>query len=131
MKLYLASPQPIFKARVDGPDAFAFPMRDIEYDTVTLGTYSDIWPNQTVFLGSTEGASDLGVTRVRALADSNTLPIGLSSRGVRYGEIDPVDNCYITVLSDWRVWPKIPRIDADGTRYMVLLTAVMRPWRSM
>lgn len=118
MKLFLAPAVPVFKARVDGPDAFAFPMRDIEYDTVTLGTYSDIWPNQTVFLGSTEGASDLGVTRVRALADSNTLPIGLSSRGVRYGEIDPVDNCYITVLSDWRVWPKIPRIDSDGTRYM-------------
>lgn len=118
MKLFLLAPEPVFKARVNNPGTFAFPISNLEYDTVTLGTYSNIWPNQTVFLGSTEGASDLGVTRVRTLPDSNTLPVGLSSQGNHYGEIDPTDNCYITVLSDWRVWPKIPRIDADGTRYM-------------
>lgn len=118
MKLFLLSPDPVFKARANNPGSYAFPIRDLEYDTVTLGTYSDIWPNQTVYLGSSEGASDLGVTRVRTLPDSNTLPVGLSSKGNHYGEIDPADNCYITVLSDWRVWPKIPRIDTDGTRYM-------------
>lgn len=118
MKLFLLSPTAVFKARINNPGTFAFPIRDLEYDTVILGSYSNIWPNMTVFLGSTEGASDLGVTRVRTLANSHTLPVGLSSQGNHYGEINPVDNCYITVLSDWRVWPKIPRIDADDTRYM-------------
>lgn len=118
LKLFLLAPQAVFKARANNPGSYAYPIRDLEYDTVTLGTYSNIWPNQTVFLGSTEGASDLGVTRVRTPPDSHTLPIGLSAQGNRYGEINPMDNCYITVLSDWRVWPKIPRIDADGTRYM-------------
>lgn len=118
MKLFLLAPQPVFKARVNNPSTFAWPISNLEYDTVTLGSYSNIWPNQTVFLGSTEGASDLGITRVRALPDSHTLPVGLSSQGNHYGEINPTDNCYITVLSDWRVWPKIPRITDDGTRYM-------------
>lgn len=118
MKLFLLAPQPVFKARVNNPGAFAWPIRDLEFDGVALGTYSDIWPNQTVWLGSTDGANDLGITRVRTLADSNTLPVGLSSRGNHYGEIDPVDNAYITVLADWRIWPRIPRIDDDDTRYM-------------
>ena len=118
MKLFLLSPEPVFKARANNPGSYAFPIRDLEYDTVTLGTYSDIWPNQTVYLGSSEGASDLGITRTRTLADSHTLPIGLSPQGNHFGEINPVDNCYITVLSDFRVWSKIPRILDDGTRYM-------------
>jgi hypothetical protein len=117
VKLFLLNPQPAFKARVN-QTSFTFPLTELTFDTVTLGTFSAIYPNMTVFIGSTEGASDLGVTRVRKLATSTKLHIGLAAQGDRYGEINPVDNAYITVFYDWRVWPKIPRIDPDGVRYM-------------
>ena len=117
MRLFLLSPAVAFAARVNQA-SFTYPIGQVQYDTVTTGTFNNILPNMTVFFGSSAGASDLGVSRVRKLADSDTLFFGRSSQGVRYGEVDLTDNCYITVFYDWRVWPKIPYIDSDGVRYM-------------
>lgn len=117
MKLFLLQPATAFAARVN-QSSFQYPIGQVQYDTVTTGTFNNILPNMTVFFGSSAGASDLGVSRVRKLADSDTLFFGRSSQGTRYGEVDLTDNCYITVFYQWQVWPKIPYIDSDGVRYM-------------
>jgi len=117
LRLFLLQPTVAFAARANQA-SFTYPIGEVQYDTVTTGSFSNILPNMTVYFGSSAGASDLGVSRVRKLADSDTLFFGRSSQGVRYGEVDLADNCYITVLYDWRVWPKIPYIDSDGVRSM-------------
>lgn len=117
IKLFLLSPAILFQARVDQA-SFTYPLDQVTFDTVTTGTYSNIWPNATVWFGSSAGANDLGISRVRKLATSDTLYIGRSSQGTLMGEVDLADNCYITILHDYRVWSKTPYIDADGNRFM-------------
>ena len=117
LKLFLLQPTVLFRAKVDQA-SFAYPLDQVTFDGVVTGTYSDIWPNATVRFGSTAGGDDLGITRVRKLATSTTLYVGRSSQGNHYGELDLADNCWIDVLWDFRVWPKIPTIAADGTRYI-------------
>lgn len=117
LKLFLLAPAVLFRARVDQA-SFTYPLDEVTFDGVVTGTYSDIWPNATVRFGSTAGGDDLGISRVRKLATSDTLHIGRSSQGTRFGEVDLADNCYIDVLHDYRVWSKTPFIDADGNRFM-------------
>lgn len=117
LKLFLLAPTAVFAARINAA-SFAYPIDEVQFDGVTTGSYSNILPNMTVLFGSTAGASDLGMSRVRKLADSDTLFFGRSSQGSHLGEVDLADNCYITILNDYRVWSKTPFIDPDGTIYM-------------
>lgn len=115
--LYIHIPQPAFKARVDMAGAITYPITELVFDTVTLGAFGDIVPDMTLLLGSTDGADDLGRTRVQNVASSTAIPLMQTSRGVEEGELTVVNNAYITVLEDYRVWSKIPYIDDDGVQY--------------
>ena len=115
--MYLHSPTVVFAARVNQA-SFTWPLASVTYDTVTTGAYTDIGNNQTLLFGSTAGAYDLGMSRIRLDPTSSILYFGLSSQGVNIGECNPTDNCYLTVISEQRVWSKPPFIDADGVTYM-------------
>ncbi|GIL24668.1 MAG: hypothetical protein BroJett042_31810 [Bacteroidota bacterium] len=111
--LFLLKPQPVFRARVN-MSSISYPFQRLTYDTVTLGAYTDIEPGMTVLLGTSEGADDLGRNRARlsseGVATATDIYVGQFSRGTRDGEFDLADNAYITVLDDYRVWAKIPRV---------------------
>lgn len=115
--LFLLKPKPIFKARVNMPN-FKYPFQRLIYDDVTLGAYTDIKPNQTLLLGSFEGWDDLGRVRTRlsteGVATATNVYTGWFSRGTHDGELEALDNAYITVLDDYRVWAKTPRIEPNG-----------------
>lgn len=113
-RLFLLDPAIVFSARINLASA-TYPIDSLPYDGVVDGDYTDVRVGMTVLIGSTLYGDDLGRTRVRAAPDSDTLPIGRSSRGTRDGEITATDNAYITVLDDFRVWAKIPYITSDGT----------------
>lgn len=113
-KLFILTPAVVFKARVN-QTVFTYPLSGVQYDTVTVGAYTDILPGMTVLFGSSEGEDDLGRQRIRALPDGAQLFIGWSSRGTLDGEVFLADNAYITVLNDYRAWSKIPRFLKDGT----------------
>lgn len=116
IRLFILSPQPIFKARVNAA-SFAYPLDSVAFDGVSLGTHSVVNIGETILFGSTEGADDLGRQRVRIFPTSNTLYFGRSSQGIRDGECSLTDNAYITILRDHRVWSKTPHIADDGTIY--------------
>lgn len=90
-----------------------YPITSITYDGVTLGAFGDIIPDMTLFLGTSDGAWDLGIVRVHNVADADEIPVGRISRGKEPGSLIIQDNAYITVLDDYRVWSKIPRMIID------------------
>lgn len=116
LRLYLHQPTIVFAARV-AQASFQYPIAQVQYDTVTTGTYSVVGLSMTVLFGSSAGAWDKGISRVRLFPTSDTLYFGLSSQGTRIGEVDLADNDYITVIDEPRIWSKVPFIDADGETF--------------
>ena len=113
LRFYLHSPTVIFEALVNETGSIVYPVQDITFDNVSTGAYDDILPGMTVLFGSSQGADDYGRNRIRADATSTVLKIGRSSIGTHDGEIQLVNNAFITVLNDFRIWSKVPYIDAD------------------
>lgn len=112
--LFFHQPTPVFKARVNMASA-TYPATSLVYDGVTLGAFGDVRVNQTLILGSTDGADDLGKVRVQNLPDADSIPIGRVSRGNgEDGTLDIQDNAYITVLDEFLPWAKIPRFVLEG-----------------
>jgi len=117
IKVYWHSPAPIFAARVNHPSAVTYPIANVPFDGVTTGAYTDVAADMLVTFGSAAGLDDYGRTRARAAATSGVLKIGRSSQGYEDGQVNIVDNAYITVYEDYRVWAKIPVIGADYNEY--------------
>ena len=115
--LYIDNPPVVFAARLNMPGAISYPITSLIFDGVTTGAYTDIEADMTLLLGSTAGGDDYGRVRVQNVATATTIPLGRTSQGTLDGELYLVDNAYITVLAEYRVWSKIPRIDADGNQY--------------
>lgn len=118
LKLYIQPKNIIFAGRINEPSGVTYPTAQFQYDGVTTGTYSVVNLNQTVLIGSSAGAWDLGITRVRKFPDSDTMYIGRSSKGIHPGEVTLTDNAYFSVLGGMpQVFPKIPFIDSEGITY--------------
>lgn len=116
--LYLHQPTVLFKARVNMPGTITYPVTHVLFDTVTVGAYTDLAFDMTLVLGTTDGADDLGRTRVQKVATSTAIPVARVSRGVEDGTLTIQDNAYITVYADdFRVWAKLPYQSPDGTDY--------------
>lgn len=113
-QLYLAvhTPAVVFKARVN--QAFAEDdshnkVVQVTYDGVTAGAYTDIVVGQTVYVGTSEGAYDKGMCRIRKTPTDAILYIGESS------EVDFADNDYLTVVNEYGIWARHIRV--DGTTF--------------
>ncbi len=70
----------------------------------------DLYDGMTVFVGSTKGAMDRGIYRIRTdqtvNAATNTLSIGASSEVVQVIQ----DDDWVVVLDEFRIWRRDPRI---------------------
>lgn len=106
-KLHLSifQPQAIFKARINYPN-IPEGEREINYDTVSLGSYTAIESGMTMWVGTTPGGMELGKIRVRS-ATATEIKVSENS------DIDWQDNAYLTVFRYWELWPVFPRIIQD------------------
>lgn len=100
LRLAISNPAIVFKCRINQSFSTLSQVTEFEYDGVTAGAFGDVLPHQTVLIGSTEGAFDVGICRVRKALDSNTFYIGETS------EIVFADNLYVTVLEDFGIWSR-------------------------
>jgi hypothetical protein len=104
----LEMPKIVLQARINQ----TFPSLDrvgqITFDTVTAGSYLDVLPEMTVWIGTSAGACDVGIARVRKAGSSTVLFIGETS------ELALADDQYITVLDEFLPWPIHMHVD-DGT----------------
>jgi hypothetical protein len=110
--LWIMKPRRVFVARVNQATT-SYPTAQITFDNVTTGAYTDLQVGMTVLIGTSEGAWDLGRSYVRAdsttyedVATSTVLYIGYSSRGRRAGEVELLDNAYVTVLDLYEMWER-------------------------
>lgn len=83
----------------------------LDYDTVSVGAYTDIEIGMTVYVHSPAGILR-GVGYIRKAADTVSVYIGKTSN------ISAADNDVITVVRDWSVWCKKPSSISDGTLFL-------------
>jgi hypothetical protein len=99
-RLFLAihNPATVFTARVNAAALVTDMLTAIPYDGAG-GDYTTVLPGQTLWIGSTAGAYDRGVARVRAVTDT-VITVGETS------EIPLADNDYLTVVDEFGLWPR-------------------------
>lgn len=100
--LFVFQPRAVLKCRVNNP-SIAKGARTIAYNTVTFGSYLNVIAGMTVLIGTSDGASDVGRIRLRALTPSQMVVSENS-------DIKWEDQLYITILRYWEIWPVFPRI---------------------
>lgn len=105
--LYIDKPPIVFAARVN-QGLIVLPFVEVTYDGVTQGAFGDVLPGMTVLFGTTAGGDDLGRQRVRKAPTSTVLYVGESAYNDHDGEIAAVNDAYISVLDDRRVWAVHP-----------------------
>ncbi len=112
-RLYAIIDQPVvvYQCQVNQTFASHDKIAQVTYDNAS-GALSDVLPGMTVLVGSTPGAWDKGLARVRRSWTATTAYIGETS------EIAWADNLYLTVVDEFAIWPRHLRVAADGTTWM-------------
>lgn len=105
LNLSIFQPTIIFQAQINNPSA-ARRDRAIIYDTVSLGDYTAIEADMTMWIGTAPGLGDVGKIRVRS-ATATTITVSENS------DIAWADNLYLTVFRYWELWPIYPHIILD------------------
>lgn len=110
-ELYLAIhvPSTVYTARVN-QTTFEDPMYQITYDTGS-GTLANVIPGMTMYVGSSPGAWDKGLVRIRKTPAATVFYLGETS------EINWADNDYLTVVDEFGLWPRHIRL-IGTTPYM-------------
>jgi hypothetical protein len=112
--LYAAiyKPQTIFAAQINQSFTTTDDITEITFDNVTTGAYTDIPAGATMYIGTTPGAYNVGLARVRKAATSSVIYIG------RISEIVWADNLYITVVREFSLWAKHWLVKSENEVYM-------------
>lgn len=110
-KVYAAifKPTTVYTARVNQTFSTWDSVLEITYDTGS-GTLANVLPDMTLLVGSTAGARDVGVCRIRSV-DATKFYIGEVS-GIEWA-----NDLYLTVINDFRLWAK-PVLISAGVPYI-------------
>lgn len=95
---------------------FTNPVTQLTVDNTSVGWTTYVRRGMTVWIGTTAGARDIGVYRVRSNPTSTILYIAEMSSGdpgmLALSILRPLaDNAYITVIRDWNLWSIFPVIE--------------------
>lgn len=92
----------VFQCRVNGAPTGAS-YAQLTWDGATIGAYTDVITGQTVYVSSTTDLRSAEfVGRTRKVPTSNTFYVNETSAVL-------LDNWYITVINDYRVWDRLAR----------------------
>lgn len=99
VNLSALEPAVVYTCMVNQTFATGDMVAQFAFDT-GAGTLANVLPGMTVYIGSTAGAYDKGLARVRKAWDAAIAYVGEGS------EIVWADNLYITVVDEFDVWPR-------------------------
>jgi hypothetical protein len=114
-KLYVAIHKPavVMSARVNQSFTTTDDVTQIIFDTSSpLNSYLNVIGGMTLYVGTTAGAYDLGMVRIRKAATSTVLYIGRTS------DIKWSDDLYLTVVDEFSLWQKHWLVDSETAVYM-------------
>lgn len=103
----VATRDSVFSGQINGApdeDAVSHGYYRFAYDNST-GSYSDVLPGMTIEFGSTPGARDIGMTRVRKAPTSTLMYIAETAAG----KLPIANNLYFTVRNEYLPWRVLPR----------------------
>ena len=104
-------PNTIYTARLASLPSSNDQVAQISYNTGS-GTLGDVKPGMTLLVGTTAGARDLGICRIRTAPDGGYFYIGETS------EIEWSSNCYLTISDDFDIHARHIHVDDDEYLYM-------------
>lgn len=112
-KLYLAifKPNVIYSARLASLPTSFDSVVQIAFDTGS-GTLSNVKKDMSLYVGTTAGAYDLGIARIRKVPIAGVFYIGEES------EINWQATCHLTVVDEFDLWARHLRTVDDTTFYM-------------
>jgi len=102
-------PHVVYQARINQTFSTLDGVLAIIYDNGS-GTFADVFPDMTLFIGSSAGAYDIGIVRLRGV-DATHFYIGETSN-VRFA-----DELHLTVVDDYGLWARHVFI-SGGVAYM-------------
>lgn len=108
-KIFAIVDQPVvvYQAQVNQVFTTHDQVAEAAYNNAT-GTLANVLPGMTVLVGSTPGARDKGLARVRKAWTGSAAYLGEGS------EIDWVDDLYLTVIDEFSIWPRHLRVSATN-----------------
>lgn len=109
LRAAIFEPSVIYSARINQVFSSWDGVVEITYDTGS-GTLANVLPDMTLLIGSSAGAHDVGIVRIRD-KDSDTFFIGETS------DIKYADNHFLTVIDDFGLWARHVLISA-GVPFM-------------
>src|SRR5512145_2947986 len=107
-------PDTVYTARLAAVPSSTDQVTSITYNTGS-GTHTNILADQTLWVGTSAGAYDLGMVRIR-----NTSGIGATSGTFNIAEESEIDwqaSAYLTVKDEFSIWPRHIRLNGT-TPYM-------------
>lgn len=103
------TPTTVYTGRINQSFSSLDKLLEVIYDG-GVGTLADVYPDMTVLFGSTAGAWDKGIARVRGI-DATKVYIGESA------DLSLANDQYITIIDDFGLWAK-PILISGGVPYM-------------
>lgn len=113
--LYIEPLESVYTARVN-QSSFTYPIAEITYDTGS-GTLANVKVGMLICFGSSAGKRDLGYSYIRKTPSGSIFYVGYSPQGHLKGELDLINDAYITVYNNFIPFTKNQRITSDGVVY--------------
>ena len=114
LRMVLHKPKVVFVAQVDlGGQQPIYPQMELAFKNISIGSVAALRGGMTLLLGTAPGKDDFGRLRYKHQtqhAPAISMTVSRFSEGTNDGEGVIVENSYITVLEEFRVWAKVPRM---------------------
>jgi hypothetical protein len=110
-KLAIHVPTVVFACQVNQTFDITDGVAECAYNNVTTGAYTDVLAGETAWIGSTPGARDVGIVRVRKAPTSTMFYFGETS------DVAWANDLYITVVKQIGLWARVP-LDSGSTKFM-------------
>lgn len=104
---FIDQPVTVYQCQVNQVFTTHDKVAEVSYTGAT-GTLADALPGMTVLVGSTAGAHDKGLARLRKTWSASVAYLGEMS------EIDWETGLYLTVVDDFSVWPRHLRVSTSS-----------------